>query len=144
MFVELIPSEVVDALSTQRCYKLLVKGAPGAGKTLLALSICAFLNKKSPAIYLSTRVTPESLYGTYPWIREIITPKYVLDATVSRHRPSGDIAVAFKYMEKPAFLQAIYELCVQSPKPSAIIVDSLDALKETLKIDKEDCSIEGA
>lgn len=47
-------------------------------------------------------------------------------------------------MDKPAFLQAVYELCSQSPKPIAIIVDSLEALKENLQIYKEDLSLEGS
>lgn len=144
MSFESIPSEVIEAFTNHKCYKLLVKGAPGTGKTLLALSICAFLNNKAPAIYLSTRVTPENLYQTYPWVRKLVPVKYVLDATASRHKLSGDISVAFKYVDKPAFLQAVYELCNQEPKPIAIIVDSLEALKENLQISQEDLSLENS
>ncbi|MHA1209638.1 MAG: gas vesicle protein GvpD P-loop domain-containing protein [Candidatus Freyarchaeota archaeon] len=63
--IEWIPKEIVEAFNRLKGYKLLVKGAPGTGKTLFALSICEFLNSKGPALYLSTRVTPEELYSTY-------------------------------------------------------------------------------
>ncbi|MEX2725395.1 MAG: gas vesicle protein GvpD P-loop domain-containing protein [Candidatus Freyarchaeota archaeon] len=139
-----LPQELVEASKLLKCYKLLVKGAPGTGKTLLALGICEFLNRGGTALYISTRVTPEELYETYPWVRKLIPPKNVLDATESRYHPPEDVAVAFKYVEKPAFIQAMYELCSQKPKPNSVIVDSLEALKENLQVSIEDYSLESS
>ncbi|MBS7270433.1 MAG: hypothetical protein KIH10_16550 [Candidatus Freyarchaeota archaeon] len=139
-----LPHELVEVSKLLKCYKLLVKGAPGTGKTLLALGICEFLNQDGTALYISTRVTPEELYATYPWVGKLIPPKNVLDATESRYRPPEDLAVAFKYVEKPAFIQAMYELCSQKPKPDSVIVDSLEALKENLQVSREDYSLESS
>jgi len=139
-----IPWELIEAFNLLRGYKLLIKGAPGSGKTLLALSICEFLNQRGPALYLSTRVTPEELYSTYPWARDLIPSRNILDATDSKYQPPEDLAIAFKYIERPAFLQAMYEICIQSPKPTAVIVDSLEALRENLHIPREDHSLESA
>ncbi|MHA1578719.1 MAG: gas vesicle protein GvpD P-loop domain-containing protein [Candidatus Freyarchaeota archaeon] len=142
--IDWIPKEVVEAFNRLKGYKLLVKGAPGTGKTLFALSICEFLNSKGPALYLSTRVTPEELYSTYPWVRDLIPSRNILDATDSRYQPPEDLATAFRYVEKPAFLQAMYEICTRSPKPTAIIVDSIEALRENLHISEEDLSLENS
>ncbi len=139
-----LPYELVEVSKLLKCYKLLVKGAPGTGKTLLALGICEFLNRGGTALYISTRVTPEELYETYPWVRKLIPPKNVLDATSSSYHPPEDVAVAFKYVEKPTFIQAMYELCSQKLKPTSVIVDSLEALKESLQVSREDYSLESS
>ncbi|MGQ9721694.1 MAG: gas vesicle protein GvpD P-loop domain-containing protein [Candidatus Jordarchaeum sp.] len=144
LIIENIPLEVMEAFNHQKSYKLLVKGAPGTGKTLFALIICKFLNQRGPALYLSSRVTPEELYATYSWVRELIPSKNVLDATNSKHQPPRDIALAFRYVEKPAFIQAIYEICSQIPKTTAIIVDSFEAIKENLQISREDYALESS
>lgn len=143
MSIGSVPSELMEILNQQKSYKLLIKGAPGTGKTLLALSICELINQGGTALYLTARVTPEELYAEYPWVNNLIPPKNVLDASESSYQ-TGDIAVAFKYSDKPAFIQAMYEICSRKPKPNAIIVDSLESLKENMQASSEDYSLERA
>src|SRR5215510_3994012 len=49
---------------------LLIQGAPGSGKTSLALELLH--NVESLKLYASTRVSPSKLRQHFPWIDEII------------------------------------------------------------------------
>ncbi|RLG38087.1 MAG: hypothetical protein DRN91_03680 [Candidatus Alkanophagales archaeon] len=59
-----MPPELVEALSSDRGFSLLIKGAPGTGKTMLALEILKEFGD-SNGVYLSTRVSPSSLYEQF-------------------------------------------------------------------------------
>jgi len=49
---------------------LLIKGAPGTGKTTLALEILKVLSKKGQSAYLSTRLSIEKISRQFPWVKE--------------------------------------------------------------------------
>src|SRR4029077_4197438 len=50
---------------------LLIQGAPGTGKTTLALEIL-YAMRDSHRVYASTRVSPVKLRTQFPWINEVI------------------------------------------------------------------------
>jgi len=62
-----IPPELVEALSVERGFSLLIRGAPGTGKTMLALEMIHQFGDTN-AVYLSTRVSPSS--PRYPFTLE--------------------------------------------------------------------------
>jgi KaiC/GvpD/RAD55 family RecA-like ATPase len=68
-----IPQELVEVLLSRRGYSLLLKGAPGTGKTILALEIIGLL-RDSNAVYISSRVSPTALYEHFPWLDECLSP----------------------------------------------------------------------
>ncbi len=49
---------------------LLIKGAPGTGKTTLALEILRAMSGKEESTYLSTRLSLEKIEKQFPWIEE--------------------------------------------------------------------------
>jgi KaiC/GvpD/RAD55 family RecA-like ATPase len=76
---EKIPPELVDALSKDKGFSLLIKGAPGTGKTLLALEIVRMFGSVN-AVYLSTRVPKRTLYEQFPWL-DALEPLNFIDVT---------------------------------------------------------------
>ena len=64
-----IPPELRAALSPGAGYSLLIKGAPGTGKTMLAFEILNEFGGEN-AVYLSTRVSLPALYKQLPWLEE--------------------------------------------------------------------------
>jgi len=58
---------------------LLIRGIPGSGKTLMTLSLAS--HHQGDFFYVSTRVSPEDIFETYPWFREEIKKLRVLDAS---------------------------------------------------------------
>ncbi len=59
---------------------LIIGGAPGTGKTTLALQILETYKDKYNGIYLSTRVGDSALYQQFPWIKNIEAKTKILDA----------------------------------------------------------------
>lgn len=49
---------------------MIVKGAPGTGKTTFALQLAEELSDIASSYYLSARVSDETLHSQFPWLRE--------------------------------------------------------------------------
>ena len=64
-----VPGELKAAL--EEGASLLVKGAPGGGKTSFALSIIEEF-KDGTCVYVSTRTSREAFYRYFPWVREVL------------------------------------------------------------------------
>ena len=75
-----IPSEVRSFLSSDAGRSLLVEGEAGTGKTTFALQLLEELGAPDRSFYLSTRVSDESLYSMFPWLREKDMQSRVIDA----------------------------------------------------------------
>ena len=54
-------------------YSLLIKGKPGTGKTILALTLMDNLNHDSNYFYISTKLSIKQLFNFYPWINKFVT-----------------------------------------------------------------------
>lgn len=137
-----VPAELLDLLRQGR-YSLHVKGAPGSGKTTLALELVKVISlENKTAIYLSSRVSPDRLLAQFPWIEDCLDERNILDAT--RSYLSSDLRRSgVEYTEQPEFLRSLNERILQSEqRPVTVIIDSLDALKANLNISDRDTTLE--
>lgn len=76
-----IPEEILKFSSLKENQILLVKGAPGAGKTTFALKCLKILANPGCGIYYTAKITTEKIYSRYPWIKDTLTPENIVDAT---------------------------------------------------------------
>ncbi|HLY77040.1 MAG TPA: gas vesicle protein GvpD P-loop domain-containing protein, partial [Thermoplasmata archaeon] len=73
-----LPTEIRRFFRSRVGQSLLIRGAPGTGKTTLALSLLAGL--KTPGFYVSTRVFYPELIEHYPWLQDHLLEDHVVDA----------------------------------------------------------------
>jgi len=69
-----IPKEVISFFHAPGGHSLIVKGPAGTGKTTFALQLTEELNEVAASHYLSSRVSDESLYNQFPWLRDRLRP----------------------------------------------------------------------
>ncbi len=65
-----IPEDIQTFFRGKGGHSLIVKGSAGTGKTTLALQLIEELEDIPGSYYLSIRVSDESLYNQFPWLRE--------------------------------------------------------------------------
>ena len=75
-----IPGEIRRFFELKGSRSLLIKGPAGTGKTTLALQIMEDLGNPSSSFYLTTRVSDESLFQQFPWLRDEERRRKVVDA----------------------------------------------------------------
>ena len=95
-----MPEEILKFFSIEENRTLLVKGASGAGKTTFALKCLKLLAPPKCGIYYTTKANPKRTYSRYPWIKDILPPENIIDAsktphTLPRHRGGGGLRVFF-------------------------------------------------
>ncbi len=124
-----IPAAILEFFVDEQGKTMEVKGTPGSGKTIFALTLLKALQGRG--VYLSTRVDPNTLYRIYPWIKEVISEDNVVDATQSeRAMAAGRGAPGIKplrYTTVPEFLKAVYIRTENMVNP-VVIIDSWDAV----------------
>ncbi|MCI4371685.1 MAG: ATP-binding protein, partial [Thermoplasmata archaeon] len=69
-----IPREVVEFFNASGGHSLIVKGPAGTGKTTFALQLTEELGEVTGSHYLSSRVSDESLYRQFTWLKDRIKP----------------------------------------------------------------------
>ncbi|MBN2157480.1 MAG: hypothetical protein JW776_15650 [Candidatus Lokiarchaeota archaeon] len=130
-----IPIEIYESLTQREIgYSLLIKGEAGTGKTTLALSILSILRSNMEAIYISTRVAPQSLYAQFPWIREVLKENNILDATRTYFPPVDNpnelkthLLRTIKFKDAPEFLKILYDK-ISEYENAIVVIDSWDAI----------------
>ncbi|MEM2145638.1 MAG: ATPase domain-containing protein [Candidatus Jordarchaeaceae archaeon] len=127
-----VPEEIVQFLSQKDGVSLMVKGAPGTGKSILVLSIIKVLGL-TESFYLTTRVKPQKLVSDLPWIRDILPCEHIIDATTTIIPTKADVEgkISFgllKYADKPSLLRSLYELIEKVENPF-IVIDSIEAIQ---------------
>ncbi|MGQ4915941.1 MAG: ATPase domain-containing protein [Candidatus Asgardarchaeia archaeon] len=137
----MIPKEIIQVLNRGR-FNLLIKGAPGTGKTSLALTILR--ENITTGVYLSTRINLDELQEQFPWVKELIKRNQIYDATVSRF-PRKESKYKLQYNNITEFIRSIYDL-VESlgGQKVTIVIDSINALKEFFDVPEESMQIEKA
>ncbi len=65
-----IPEELVNFFKGPGGHSLIVKGLAGTGKTTFALQLAEELDSIAKSHYISVRVSDESLYNQFPWLRK--------------------------------------------------------------------------
>lgn len=124
-----IPHEIRDFFNIERGQTLLIKGLPGTGKTTLALEIMNALCEKNNGLYISTRVDPERLYATHPWVKGVLPPKNVINATQAKlleslKSLSKDISDYYAVLD---FFKVFFDEAEEMDNP-LIVIDSWDAV----------------
>ncbi len=122
-----IPAAILEFFVDEQGKTMEVKGTPGSGKTIFALTLLKAL--QGDGVYLSTRVDPDTLYRIYPWIKEVISEDNVVDATQSeRAVATGTGGIKpLRYTTVPDFLKAVYIRTENMDNP-VVIIDSWDAV----------------
>lgn len=124
-----IPTEIRDFFQIEKGQTLLIKGLPGTGKTTLALEIMNCLCEEKNGMYVSTRIDPRRLYAIQPWVRDIIPPKNVINATQSKLLESlkglgKDLTSYYSVLD---FFRVFFDEAEEMDNPM-IIIDSWDAV----------------
>jgi len=124
-----IPTEIRDFFQIEKGQTLLIKGLPGTGKTTLALEIMNCLCEEKNGMYVSTRIDPRRLYAIQPWVKDIIPPKNVINATQSKLLESlkglgKDLTSYYSVLD---FFRVFFDEAEEMDNPM-IIIDSWDAV----------------
>ncbi|RZN43885.1 MAG: hypothetical protein EFT35_00890 [Methanophagales archaeon ANME-1-THS] len=129
--------EVENALRLMEGYTLLLKGAPGTGKTTYAITLLQRLcNGDAKGVYISTRIDPTALYRQFPGLEEQVPRKNVIDATQSEFSEAESQVL---YEDLTSFLRSVYSV-VAEENVTILIIDSWDAV--SFQIGKGDQNIE--
>lgn len=86
-----LPPELIRFLEGAGGHSLVIKGEAGTGKTTLALQLIETMAGKQNQYYLSSRVSDESLFRQFPWLKESSERIRLLKASKSflLHMTSG-------------------------------------------------------
>jgi KaiC/GvpD/RAD55 family RecA-like ATPase len=127
-----IPEELETFLKTHDV-SLLIKGLPGTGKTILALSILKIMGDIL-GFYVTTRVKPQNLIKDYPWIRDVIPVDHIVDASksifpkaIAKEDEVEDFGF-IKYSDRPSFITELYHLLKGRENP-LIVLDSIEGIQ---------------
>jgi energy-coupling factor transporter ATP-binding protein EcfA2 len=124
-----IPNEIRDFFQIEDGQTLLIKGLPGTGKTTLSLEIMNCLCDKKNGMYISTRIDPKRLYATHPWVKEVVPPRNVINATQGKLLESlkGISKDLTNYYAVLDFFKVFFDEAEEMDNPM-IIIDSWDAV----------------
>lgn len=141
-----LPTEIRRFFRSRTGGSLLIRGAPGTGKTTLALSLLAGL--KTPGFYVSTRVFYPELLEHYPWLGDHLPEDHVVDAEglwpgdqgrteysnlirqFTRLSPeSEDFGRLDRFLTLPPGVQEVFSRLPEGER-SALVIDSWDGLIE--------------
>ena len=110
---------------------LLVKGNPGAGKTIFTLALLEEIGEEKNGIYVSTRIEIDRLYDQFPWIKNTLLEHNLIDVTQMDFSSISD------------FLKSIYERIIDTDLDyPMVVIDSWDAIalnsgKDANKLEEE-------
>ena len=77
-----IPREIVEFFNAPGGHSLIAKGPAGTGKTTFALQLTEELGEVTASHYLSSRVSDESLFRQFVWLKERLKPAGLQTAKV--------------------------------------------------------------
>ncbi|MHC1635798.1 MAG: ATPase domain-containing protein [Candidatus Methanospirareceae archaeon] len=127
--------EVEKALELMEGYTILLKGAPGTGKTTYAMTLLERLcSGTTKGVYISTRIDPAVLYKQFPGLEERVPPKNIIDATQSEF---SETEFQVLYEDLTSFLRAVYSV-VAEEDVTVLIIDSWDAVSFQIGKNKKD------
>lgn len=142
---ENIPPEIERFFKMFPGQTLLIKGKPGTGKTILSFEILKDICEEQNGLYLSTRVSPDKLHQLFPWIKNIVPAKNVVNATPGKilkalGTSSSLRSCPFDFGTALNFFKMLYEDAEDMDNPM-VVIDSWDALLGYLKLEDEGASL---
>jgi KaiC/GvpD/RAD55 family RecA-like ATPase len=124
-----IPEEIRTFFLADYGKTFLIKGTPGSGKTVFALTLLSTL--KGNGVYVSTRVDPDTLYLQHTWLKEALPADNIIDATQpGREQTAASREISIKplrYANVPDFLKGVYKK-TEKMGHSIVVIDSWDAV----------------
>src|SRR2546421_10997634 len=84
-----IPGEIVEFFNAPGGHSLIVRGPAGTGKTTFALQLTETLGEVTTSHYLSSRVSDDSLYRQFTWLKDRIKPKVLQTGSRAPHDTKG-------------------------------------------------------
>jgi KaiC/GvpD/RAD55 family RecA-like ATPase len=84
------PKEIMSFLAAPGGHSLIVRGTAGTGKTTMALQLIEEMAHIQQSYYMSTRVSDQSLFNQFPWLKEKIREGEILKARKKIRERSGD------------------------------------------------------
>ena len=133
-----IPQEIVKFFKIYPGQILLIKGKPGTGKTILSFEILKEICEERNGLYVSTRVNPEKIYHLFPWIKDIVTERNVINATPKRLHEA--LRLSGSFLNRPFgfdaalnFFRMLYEDAEEMNNP-VVVIDSWDAMLGSLNL----------
>ncbi len=141
-----LPTEIRRFFRSRIAQSLLIRGAPGTGKTTFALSLLAGL--KAPGFYVSTRVFYPELIEHHPWLQDHLPEDHVIDAEAlwpgaegrkefsslirqftALSPDSEEFGNLEKFLTLPPGVQEVFSRFPEGER-SALVIDSWDGLVE--------------
>ena len=140
---EILPEEIIQIFSDPLGYSVLIRGSAGAGKTTLALTLVEYFEDDYEPIFISTRLSPESLKKQFPKTKTIIKPENIFDASQTFIPPfthqdlNALIENTLEFKSKKAFIKTVYEHIEKYDNP-LIIIDSWEPLGDGINPNSHD------
>ncbi len=94
-----IPKEIIEFFNQPGGHSLIVKGQAGSGKTTFALQLTEELGEVADSHYLSSRVSDESLFNQFPWLRDRLKPAILQTAPKPANPTTKVLRVALDQLE---------------------------------------------
>jgi len=119
----------IASLLSDSVEAILIKGAPGVGKTTFALEL---LREAGEGVYISTRVSRQKLLGQIPGVKELII---VTDKTTNH---GGSVEMGDMRLATPGdVLRQVIETSKQAHKKQLFVLDSWDGIaKEIANVER--------
>lgn len=132
----MIPQELVDFFQNTKAGSILVKGAPGCGKTIFALSLLREVANNKNGIFVTTRINRRHLVSHFPGLEEVVPYSNIFEATSTKFPDQkkddfsdsiDDEVIGMDYVTMSEFLLSILDK-VGSVKDPIVVIDSWDAV----------------
>jgi KaiC/GvpD/RAD55 family RecA-like ATPase len=144
-----IPHEIFTFFTNPGGHSLILRGSAGAGKTTFALQTMEDLSELERSYYVSTRVSDDSLFTQFPWLRRKVGRASVgleeEEANPGSSRTdlnnlkgfddsalgmtNGELSVSLGRELRD--IEAIYDAVESNlPERSLVVIDSVDAMAE--------------
>jgi KaiC/GvpD/RAD55 family RecA-like ATPase len=143
--IEPLPPELADFLSTPGPQTLTVRGAPGVGKTTLALTALAGFGGRRA--FVTTRVSSDAMLAQFPWLRLMLSDEFRLVEMVRYRGMANSITRSIEEMRRLFQDRAsdlvdlssvlslpgpLVDVMGGTEGPRMIVIDSWDAWVENL------------